>query len=825
MPAYGYALNRGDLRYVPLDAKTDVMMFFHPSGRPPHTSHHGRRRRAGALAAYAAFVGVAVLLTPTTSGAVASRGMLYLNPNAPVAARVEDLLHRMTLAEKIGQMDQIVVGSLRDTTDPADGNCKNAGGNNDPLQPSCLDNVLIKNFTGSILAGGSDNPPGDTGADWANWYNTIQHEAIDHSRLHIPVIFGIDAVHGFSHPYRAPLFPQSIGVGATWDPAVARAGGQVTAQGLAATGWTWDFAPVQDLYRDNRWGRAYETWAEEPALSAALGAGFVSGLQDGGHVAATVKHFAGYSESINGHDRVEAQLPVRYLQDMFLPAYAGAIDAGAQTVMVDSGSINNIPATASHFLLTTELRDRLGFRGVVISDYGDVGSLASAYHVAADFPGAIAKAVNAGVDVSMTPSDFAGWQSGLTQDVAGHLVSVSRIDQSVRRILRLKFQLGLFDHPYVDPAKADAAVAAGRADTLKAARESITLLRNQNNVLPLSPGAKLVVTGPSADSMTNQLGGWSVGWQGVYGAGHVCCMGAPDQIPPGTTVLSGLKAADTHVTYAPDQASAVAAAASADAVVVAVGEKAYAEGLGDDPAPALAPDQKALISALEATGKPVIVVVIAGRPLGLGPAENAAGVLMAYQGSTEAGQAVSDVIFGKVNPSGHLPVSWPTDAASVGGDFCGTCPSPAGDQPKFFDQLPDTGSGPGHQYNPLYPFGFGLSYTTFATSNLSATGSVSRNGRVDVTVTVANTGSRAGTDVVPVYVHQPVSDVVVPPQRLVTFARVSLDPGQSKTLHLSFPVSQLAVTPGDLDDTARPQVEPGGYQVQVDTMSTNLTIH
>src|SRR5256884_1938112 len=251
-----------------------------------------------------------------------------------------------------------------------------------------------------------------------------------------------------------------------------------------------------------------------------MGAGFGCGLQNGHdgrlQTAATVKHFAGYSQSINGHDRVEAQLPIRYRQDMFLPSYAGAINAGAATVMVDSGSINNIPATASHFLLTTELRDRLGFKGVIISDYGDVPALANNYHIAADFAGAIAKAVNAGVDVSMTPFDFAGWQAGLLQDVRQGLVSEERINQSVRRILRLKFALGLFDHPYVDASKANAAVTAGRDATLKAARESITLLRNQNNVLPLSAGAKVVVTGPSADSMTKQLGGWGVSWQGLF---------------------------------------------------------------------------------------------------------------------------------------------------------------------------------------------------------------------------------------------------------------------------------------------------------------------
>jgi len=220
--------------------------------------------------------------------------------------------------------------------------------------------------------------------------------------------------------------------------------------------------------------------------------------------------------------------------------------------------------------------------------------------------------------------------------------------------------MGLFDHPYVDATKADAAVSAGRDATLKAAQESMTLLRNQNNALPLAAGAKVVVTGPSADSMTNQLGGWSVEWQGVFGSGHVCCVGPADQIPPGTTVLGGIKANDANVTYAPDQASAVAAASSADAIVVAVGEKAYAEGLGDNPAPALPADQKALISALEATGKPVIVVVIAGRPLALGPGVKANGIIMAYQGSTEAGQAVSGRHLRQDQPEraapGHLAV-------------------------------------------------------------------------------------------------------------------------------------------------------------------------
>jgi beta-glucosidase len=424
----------------------------------------------------------------------------------------------------------------------------------------------------------------------------------------------------------------------------------------------------------------------------------------------------------------------------------------------------------------------------------------------------------------MLPFNAEQWQAAMTQDVQTGKLSVGRINQSVRRILTLKFGLGLFDHPFVDASAANAAVNAGRAVTLQAARESITLLRNQGNALPLAPTSHLVVTGPSADSMTNQLGGWSVSWQGVFGAGHVCCMGPPNQIPPGTTVLKGLQAEDPNVTFAPDQAAAVAAAASADAVVAVVGEKAYDEGLGDNPSPQLPPDQKALISALEATGKPVIVVVIAGRPLGLGPAESANGLLMAYQGSTEAGSAVADVMFGKVNPSAKLPVSWPSDAAAPGGDFNGGAPSPLGDQPKFFDLLPSTAFGQGNAYNPLYRFGFGLSYTTFQTSALSATGNASRAGAVTVSFTVTNTGSRAGTDIVPVYVHQPVSQVIAPPQRLVGFARVDLDPGQSKTVQVTFRVSQLAVTPGDIEASGRPQVETGSYQVQVGSLSAGFVV-
>jgi beta-glucosidase len=788
------------------------------------------------LALGACLVAAVTVAIGVTSG-TASTTRTYLNPNASTSARVNDLLGRMTLREKVGQMDQAVVGLLRDKTNPANGVCN--GDNASQPQTNCLQRVLITDATGSVLSGGTDNPPDNTGTGWANLYNTIQHYAIGHSRLHIPIIYGVDAVHGFGHPTAATLFPQSIGMGATWDTHLARAAGQATRDQVCSVGTVWDFAPVQDPARDNRWGRTYETWAEEPALSGAIGGANISGMQSGTcpsdrglRVASTVKHFAGYSESINGHDRVEEQIPIRYLQDLFLPSYAGGINAGADTVMVNSGSINGIPATASHFLLTTELRQRLGFRGVVISDYNDVFALQTTYHIAANLEGAVAEAVNAGVDMAMNAMSTTNFDVALIAAVHDGLVPMSRINQAVTRILTLKFKLGLFDHPYVDPSKANAAISGNVGLDRRAADESMTLLRNQNGTLPLSTGSHVTVVGPNADSIPDTLGGWSVSWQGVFDNNiQACCGGPPDQIPQQTvTVWKGIKAADGNATLAPDQATAVGAAGSTDAYVAVVGEtRPYAEGLGDDPAPQLDASQKTLIMALEATGKPVIVVVVAGRPLGLGPdAEKANAILMAYQGSTETGDGAADVLFGKYDPSGKLPVTWPSDAPPPGlalSSFNTTGASPLGDEPKFFDQFPGTNSGNGSGYNPLYPFGFGLSYTTFTTSGLSVAGPA--RGTVIATFTVANTGGREGVDIVPVYVQRPLNtgEILTPTNgTLVGWARVDLMPGQSKRVSVGFRVSQLAVTPGDINGDGLRQVQPGDYQAVLNPLDkTPLT--
>jgi beta-glucosidase len=736
---------------------------------------------------------------------------------------VADLMSRMTLREKVGQMDQIVVGKLRDHTNPAGGDCN--GDNTTTLQTNCLQRVLIDYDTGSILSGGTDNPPGNTGRDWANLYNTVQHYAIEHSRLHIPIVYGVDAVHGFGHPTDAVLVPQEIGLGASWDPTLVRKAGALVRKQLQAVGTTWDFAPVQDIARDNRWGRYYETWGEDKLLNGTLGAANIVGMQNahGDHldVAATVKHFAAYGSSINGHDRVQAEIPIRYLQDTFLPSYKAAIDAGAATTMTQDGSINHIPAEASHFLQTTELRRRLGFRGVLISDYQNVFHLRDNYHTASTIAEAAAQMINAGVDMSMTPLDYAAFVDGVIQDVHDGSISRARINQAVRRILTLKFRLGLFEHPYVNASNANGVVASGHDLARIASRESLVLLRNQNNVLPLSTSSKVVVTGPNADNVSRQLGGWSVSWQGAFSStdSQPCCRGPADQIPPAVTVLKGIKnAIGANAVYAPDQNTAVAAMGSADAAVVVVGEKAYAEVLGDRPLPRLDQDQQALISALEGTGKPVIVVVEAGRPLGLGPGETANALLMAWQGGTETGNAVADVLFGKYNPDGRLSVTWPSDDQGPWTtNFNPAGISPAGDRPKFYDQLPGDYSGQGSGYNPSFPFGSGMSYTTFQESNVSVPSSVSRDGSMSALVTVKNTGARAGVDIVQLYAEQPVthSVIVAPPRRLIGFKRVTLAAGQSKVVRIPVALSALARTPGDIESFARPSVQPGDYVLHV----------
>ncbi|MEZ0069667.1 beta-glucosidase [Streptacidiphilus sp. MAP12-20] len=734
------------------------------------------------------------------SAPAAPRTPLYLDAHASVSDRVADLLHRMTLREKIGQMDQEALVTVQ-------GTCNWSGG---ALNQACLHSVLVDNAAGSILSGGGMPPAVNTAKDWADLTNAVQNYAITNSRLHIPILYGIDAVHGHNNVLGATMFPQQIGMGATWDAALERSVAQSTQRAVAATGINWAFGPVAEIARDQRWGRYYEAFSEDPLLTGTMAAAAVGGIQDsssGTRIAATVKHFAGYSQPLNGHDRVPADYSARYLQDTILPAYKQAIGAGALSVMADSGAVNGVPVTGSHYLLTSVLRDQYHFDGVVVSDWSDVRNLQTAYHIAADYPEAIAKAVNAGVDMAMEPTNAADFTASALTAVQRGLISQQRIDQAVSRILTMKFKLGLFEHPYVDASKADGIVNGADLGLAKqAATESSVLLRNQGGVLPFGSGVhKIVVTGPNADNINNQMGGWTIGWQGVPKGTNV----------GGTTVLAGLREgapAGTSIDYQADGTAAAADLQNADAAVVVVGNTPGAEGPNDQPNPSLAADQQAEVAALQATGKPVVVVVVADRPLVLGSAAKTAGLLMAWLPGTEGGHAVADLLYGKANPSGRLPVSWP---------------KAIGNEPEFYTQLPGTNGGADSGYSPLFAFGAGLSYTSWQFgAPVPDRTSVGTDGSLKVSVPVTNTGSTAGDVVVPLYVSQPVSQVLTPAKWLVGFARLHLDAGAHGTAQLTVPLSLLAHTEGDINGDGGRTVEPGAYTLLAgdSTTGTGFTV-
>jgi beta-glucosidase len=423
--------------------------------------------------------------------------------------------------------------------------------------------------------------------------------------------------------------------------------------------------------------------------------------------------------------------------------------------------------------------------------------LETRYHIVPDYEHAIAVAVNAGVDMTMEPFNADSFVTLATQAVNDGLISRARVRQAAERVLALKFKVGLFDHPYVDASKANQVLRADLALARKAAAESSVLVKN-DGTLPLKTSDKIVVTGPAADSVADTLGGWSVAWQGV---------------PPGTperavTVLKGLQqAGGSNVTYAADQATAVSDAATADAIVAVLGRGPGAEGPNDQRDPTLDADQQAMVSALAATGKPVIVVLIDDRPDALGTAESANAILMAWRPGTEGGNGVADLLYGKRNPSGLLTVTWPKRAT---------------DQPNsyLYQTLPNDYNGTGPVYDPQYPFGYGLSYSTTSTS---VTGVAASGNNVSVKVSVSNTAGPAGAVSVPVYVSQPVSPVLVPAKRLVGFTRVSLQSGQTKTVTVTFSKQVLGVVPGDIAAVGPLVVEHGQYVFSTGTVTDTVT--
>ncbi len=612
----------------------------------------------------------------------ASAPLPYKDPSLPVEIRVSDLLGRMTLAEEVGQLAQVHVAKL--TTEAA------------------LDEVFRNEHVGSVLSGGGELPglANDPRA-WAEGVNRVQQAALERSRLGIPIIYGADAVHGLSPVLGAVIFPHQIGMAATRDPKLVRSVAAVTSRGARAIGIRWIFGPVADVARDLRWGRYYETYGEDPKLASSLVGAAVRGLQGENPekplVAATVKHFIGYSQPRGGRDGAPSRISPQTLKKWFQPPFQAAIDAGVASVMNQHSSLNGTMVAASRPILTDLLRGEMGFQGVALSDWGDIENLACLCQgspnlkvnraPAKNSKEAVRLGINAGIDVSMIPDNTAAFTGDLTDLVEEGAVTRERLDSAVRRVLTLKFRLGLFENPYVDASRAaTGVVAAGdRKLARKAVASSLTLLKNRRGLLPLSRrGGPLLVVGPAATMVSWQMGGWTIGWQGLPEGAR----------PPAVTFLQGIReAAGAANVLTADWLNAAdirAKARKARAIVIVVADSAYAEWYGDNPNATLSPGQIRLAKVVEATGKPVVLVLVSGRPLMIsGLIEKADAFLMAYLPGTEAGHGVADILFGKAAPRGKLPFSWPASIRDV----------PMVKGVRLLD---------GKKAKPLFPFGAGL---------------------------------------------------------------------------------------------------------------------
>src|SRR5450432_2089562 len=715
-----------------------------------------------------------------------------------ISQKVDKLISEMTLDEKIGQMTQVTLGVV----------AKGGGGNEDgSLDPEALKHAVLDYKVGSIL---NTTAHALSAEKWRAVQTEIQDEA-KKTRLKIPIIYGLDGMHGQTYTLNSTLFPQNIAMAATRNPDLVAAAAHVTANEMRASGVRWEFAPVLDCGRQPLWSRFPETYGEDVYIGKTMGVAAVKAYQADGlnnptGVAACMKHYLGYSAARSGKDRSPSYIPEIELREYFLPQFHDAIKAGAATIMINSGEINGVPVHASKFLLTEVLRTEMGFEGVVVSDWEDIIRLHTRHLVANSPRQAVVLAINAGVDMSMVPSDFSFFDL-LKEAVEKKEVSINRINEAVGRILTLKYRLGLFDNPYPEEGTlANFGKPEYQQTALIAAQEAMTLLKNQNNILPLSKDKKVLVAGPSAASIAPLNGCWSYCWQGnqeqLYPA---------DSKTIGETVLAktggkgsviSVKGFDNPQNF--DTMKLKAAAADADVIVLCLGENAYAESPGNIRDLALPENQMALARAAAATGKPVILVLTEGRPrliTGIEPLMPA--ILMAYWSGKKTAEAVADVLFGDYNPGGILPYSYPR----YSGEIVLYDRKHTEDVREVFNANM-TWDG----YNPLFPFGWGLSYTTFTYGPISLSAPVLKgSGTITVNITVTNAGSLEGSHTVELYSHQQYASTTPNMQRLRAFKKISLKPGETQTVSFTLRPADFAFVNASLKTVT----EPGNFDLMI----------
>ena len=751
----------------------------------------------------------------------------YKNAKAPVEDRVQDLLSRMTLDEKIGQLCSPLGWEMYE---------KKKG---DKVEISAkfvelMQQMPVGAFWATLRADPWTQKTLETGLNpklAAEALNKLQKYAIEKTRLGIPIFFAEECMHGHM-AIGTTVFPTAIGQASTWNPSLINEMAEAIALETRLQGGNIAYGPILDLAREPRWSRVEETFGEDPILSGMLGRAFVKGLQggnanDGKHVYSTLKHFAAYGIPVGGHNGQEAIIGKRELLSEHLLPFKMAIDAGAATVMTSYNSIDGIPCTSNSFLLKDILKEQWNFQGFVVSDLGSIEGIATSHRVAPDLKHAASMALNAGVEMDLGGNAYG---KNIKQAVAENLVSEAVIDSAVCRILRLKFKMGLFENPYVDPMQAAKVVGNIQHKKIaeKVAEESVVLLKNKNNLLPLSKEIKsIAVIGPNADNMYNQLGDYT----------------APQDPDNVVTVLKGIKQAvsdKTTIHYVKGCAirdttqnniqESVDAALKSDITVLVLGGSSARDfkteyistgaaqvssnknemvsdmesGEGFDRSSLqLLGLQEELLNAVTATGKPVIVLYIQGRPLNMNTAsEKADALLTAWYPGGEGGKGIANILFGKSNPSGRLPISVPR---SVG-------------------QLPVYYSlGRQNQYvegesGPLYSFGFGLSYTTFKYDDLS----IAKQGEnVHVSCTVTNTGKFDGNEVVQLYLRDNIGSVSTPPIQLIDFSKIYLKKGESKNVTFVLTPERLSL----INQQMQQVVEPGEFTVFVGASSSNIRLN
>lgn len=727
-------------------------------------------------------------------------------------AKVEKTLSKMTLDEKIGQMTELSIDVLGEWKD-----------GEFQLNKEKVYNAIAKYKVGSVL--NSPGPVAQTPQKWQEIIGTIQELSM--KEIGIPCIYGLDQNHGTTYTLGGILFPQNINLGASFNPQLAHDAAVVTAYETRAANCPWTYSPTVDMARDPRWSRVWENYGEDCLVNAVMGSAAVRGFQgdDPNHIpadriATSVKHYMGYSQARTGKDRTPAYIPVSELREKCFAPFKACVEAGALTIMVNSGSVNGVPVHANKELLTVWLKEELGWDGMLVTDWADINNLYTREHVAADKKEAIEIAINAGIDMAMEPYDL-NFCTLLKELVEEGRVPMSRIDDAVRRILRLKYRLGLFDTPVTNLKDYPEFASKAHAElAVRTAEESEVLLKNKNNILPLKKGVKILVTGPNANSMRCLNGGWSYTWQGhladrfageyntiyealgnEFGKDNVLLEQGVTYVPEG----------NYYEENAPEIEKAVAAAGNVDVIVACIGENSYCETPGNLSDLRLSENQRNLVKALAGTGKPIVLILNEGRPRIISDIEPLAdAVIDILLPGNYGADALANILSGKVNPSARMPYTYPKDPAALTTyDY------------RVSEEM-DKMEG-AYDYDAVisvqWPFGYGLSYTTFKYDNLKASATDFKAGDdITLSVDVTNTGAVAGKEVVMLFSRDMVASMTPENRRLRAFEKVELQPGETRTVTFNLKGSDLAFVGAD----GKWILEKGAFRMQAGDKTLNL---